>query len=263
MKQFIWTVIVCLIGMDLFAINPCRIGKKPFNAGERIEYQLYYNLGFIWINAGDARFQVQESYWRGLPVYKLSATGKTHKSFDSFFHVRDTLTSVVDRQHLLPYQAIKSAHENKWHGKDVFEFESIPSGWKVTTRLFRREAWSPDSISYTERCGFDILTSIYRLRSIPDKELFVEGKRMELPLRLDDDEYTIYLTYKGRERIKLHGGDTHKAHAFELTLIEGTVFKRGDVMKMWISDDAYKVPLLIESPIRVGKVKAIFRSRTT
>jgi hypothetical protein len=50
------------------------------------------------------------------------------------------------------------------------------------------------------------------------------------------------------------------AHAFTMTLIEGNIFKRGDVLKMWISNDGNKIPLQIESPIRVGYVKAIFRS---
>jgi hypothetical protein len=31
-------------------------------------------------------------------------------------------------------------------------------------------------------------------------------------------------------------------------------------MKIWVSADQNKVPLLIESPVRVGKIKAVLQS---
>jgi hypothetical protein len=44
-----------------------------------------------------------------------------------------------------------------------------------------------------------------------------------------------------------------------MTLIEGKVFKRGDVLKLWVSDDGNKLPLMVETPIKVGTVKAVFK----
>jgi hypothetical protein len=257
--------ILAFIFLALLLIQECSakmssaIENKTFMAGEKLDYQLYYNLSFVWISAGTCEFKVRSTFWGNKPVYQFIAQGKTQRSFDSFYKVRDTIVSYVDKEKLFPYKAYKFTHEDNWHGVDEFTFKEDTNGWRITTRLKRKKKWKKPEESWTKKCGFDIVTSIYRLRCLTDEKLYVKGKRIEIPVRLDDNEYNLYLTYLGKERIKLYGGGYYNAHAFNLVMIEGTVFKRGDVLKMWISDDGNKIPLLVESPIRVGNVKAVFR----
>jgi hypothetical protein len=238
----------------------CSVKNDVFISGEKLNYQLYYNVSFVWIQAGTCEFRVQNALYDKKPAYQLMAHGKTQKSFDPFFRVRDTLISFVDTQLLYPYRAYKYTHEDNWHGIDDFSFRRSEDGWQIQTKLKRKQTWKPVVESETSRCGFDIVTSIYRLRCFAGEDLYKPGKRLDIPVRLDDGEYTIHLTYIGKERIKLYGDGYYAAHAFTLTMIEGNIFKRGDVLKMWISDDKNRIPLLIESPIRLGYVKAIFRS---
>jgi len=237
----------------------CNIDKKAFLPGEQLQYQLYYNVGFVWIQAGTCEFKVHAAICNQKSVYQLMVNGKTQKSFDSFYKVRDTIISYVDTENLFPLKAYKYTHEDTWNGIDEFIFKRDTGGWKVTTKLQRKRSWKEPQESRTTRCGFDIVTSIYRLRCLSDERLFVKGHRFEIPIRLDDGEYNVSLVYLGKERIKLYGDGYYTAHAFKLTLIEGNVFKRGDALRMWISDDGNKIPLLIESPIKVGTVKALFR----
>lgn len=256
---------LAIIYLFLCLTSVCRpqmsgaIDSKTFVAGESLQYQLYYNWGFVWIQAGVCEFKVNAATWGREPAYQLVVQGKTIKSFDKFYKVRDTIISYVDRENIFPYKAFKYTHEDNWHGIDEFTFRQDSNGWKITTRLKRKKQWKEPEESRSVRYGFDIVTSIYRLRCFSDERLYVKGRRLEMPVRLEDDEYSFYLTYLGKERIKLYGGGYYSAHAFSLTLIEGNIFKRGDVLKMWISDDGNKIPLLVESPIRVGYVKALFR----
>jgi hypothetical protein len=39
-------------------------------------------------------------------------------------------------------------------------------------------------------------------------------------------------------------------------LIKGSLFKGGEGMKIWITDDANKIPIRIESEVSVGYVRA-------
>lgn len=236
------------------------IDEKAFLPGEELHYQLYYNLGFVWIQAGTCEFKVRSVTCNRRPIYQLMVSGKTQKSFDSFYRVRDTIVSYVDTENLIPFKAYKYTHEDSWNGIDAFTFTKDSGGWKITTKLHRKKSWNEPKESWTSNCGFDIVTSIYRLRCLSDKRLYIKGRRSEIPLRLDDGEYNVYLTYLGKDVIKLYGGGFYSAHAFSMTLIQGHVFKRGDALKMWISDDGNKIPLLVESPIRVGSVKAVFRA---
>lgn len=238
---------------------PCTIENKTFVAGEKLTYQLYFNLGFVWIQAGACDFKARSTTWNNQPAYQLMIQGKTQKSFDSFYKVRDTLVSYVDKETLVPFKAYKFTHEDTWNGIDDFTFKKEDNGWRITTRLQRKKKWKDPVESWTSQCGFDIVTNIYKIRCLSDDDLFTKGRRMEIPVRLDDNEYKIYLTYLGKERIKLYGGGYYNAHAYSLTLIEGTLFKRSDMLKMWLSDDGNRIPLLIESPIKLGNVKAVFR----
>jgi len=237
----------------------CSVSSELLVPGEHLDYQLYYNVGFVWIPAGTCEFRVRNALYNKMPAYQLSAQGKSHKSFDAFYRVRDTLISYVDTQNLTPFRAYKFTHEDNWHGIDDFSFRKVNDDWLISTRLKRKRGWKPIVESESDRCGFDIVTSIYRLRCFASPDMYTIGKRLDIPVRLDDGEYLVHLTYIGKERIKLYGDGFYNAHAFTLSMIEGNIFKRGDVLKMWISDDKNRIPLLIESPIRVGYVKALFR----
>lgn len=238
----------------------CSVNNDLLVPGESLNYQLYYNVGFVWIPAGLCEFRVKNATYNNKPALQLSAQGRSHKSFDAFYRVRDTLISYVDSQTLNPFRAYKYTHEDNWNGIDDFSFRKVNDHWLISTRLKRKRGWKPIVESESDRCGFDIVTSIYRLRCFASPDMYTPGKRLDIPVRLDDGEYMVHLTYIGKERIKLFGDGYYNAHAFTLSMIEGNIFKRGDELKMWISDDKNRIPLLIESPIRVGYVKALFRS---
>lgn len=40
-------------------------------------------------------------------------------------------------------------------------------------------------------------------------------------------------------------------------LVAGDVFKGGENMKVWVSDDEYRIPVMVEAKIIVGSVKGI------
>jgi hypothetical protein len=46
---------------------------------------------------------------------------------------------------------------------------------------------------------------------------------------------------------------------FSPQLISGEYFQDGDEMKVYVSDDQNRLPLVIESPLSVGYVKAVLK----
>ena len=71
---------------------------------------------------------------------------------------------------------------------------------------------------------------------------------------LDNQVYSIYIRYIGKETIKTRYGK-FQAIKFKPLLIKGTIFEGGEKMDVWIADDANHVPLRVESPISVGSMK--------
>jgi len=45
-------------------------------------------------------------------------------------------------------------------------------------------------------------------------------------------------------------------------LVDGTIFKGGEGMTVWVTDDKNKIPVMVEAQILVGSVKAILTNAT-
>jgi hypothetical protein len=71
---------------------------------------------------------------------------------------------------------------------------------------------------------------------------------------LDDKVYHLYIRYLGKERIQTRYG-TFNTIKISPLLIEGSIFKGGEKMAIWVSDDANHMPVRIDSPILVGSIK--------
>ena len=71
---------------------------------------------------------------------------------------------------------------------------------------------------------------------------------------LDDKVYELYIRYVGKQEIETKYGRFRAIKIMPL-LIDGTIFKGGEKMTVWVSDDANHIPVRIESPILVGSIK--------
>jgi len=99
----------------------------------------------------------------------------------------------------------------------------------------------------------DVLSSIFYARNI-DYSKYQPGAKIPFSMFLDDQVYNLYIRYLGKERIKTKHG-TFSTIKISPLLIEGTIFKGGEKMTVWVSDDENHVPVRVDSPILVGSIK--------
>ena len=78
--------------------------------------------------------------------------------------------------------------------------------------------------------------------------------KLPFPCSLIMKYINMYIRYVGKETIKTKYGKFN-AIKFKPLLIKGTIFEGGEKMTVWVTDDANHIPVRIESPIVVGKVK--------
>jgi len=71
---------------------------------------------------------------------------------------------------------------------------------------------------------------------------------------LDHTIYPLYIKYIGKATVKTQLGK-FKCIKFKTHLIEGTIFDEEDEMIVWVTDDANKIPIRVETPIIVGSIK--------
>ena len=236
------------------SLETCQIENTSFLPGEEITYEVYYNLNFVWFKAAKVVFTVSDLG----DEFHIMAKGKTYKSYDWLFKVDDTFESYISKESLYPRKAVRDIKEGKYRLYDRVEFDQ--ENYKATVLRGKSRAELGEELVFDlNGCMHDILSLMYYVRNLPVQKM-KKGDTFGVQLFLDKEVYPLRVSYKGLEeskKVKKLG--KYNAHLFMPETIEGSVFKKGDKMKIWVSDDNNRIPLLIDSPINVGSVKVVLK----
>ena len=220
----------------------CGIRNISFVDGEHLYFKVWYNMGKIWVGAGEATFDAKMEQLNGRNVYHIVGDGKTLKSYEWFYKVRDRYESFVDAQTMLPVKFIRNVNEG---GFKIYN--------NVTFNQQYGQAVSTNGIFNTPKCVQDVLSAIYYARNI-DYSKYQPGATIPFTMFLDDKVYNLYIRYVGKEKMETRYGTFNTIRIVPL-LIEGTIFKGGEKMSVWVTDDNNHLPVRVDSPILVGSIK--------
>jgi len=235
-------------------IASCGRPNTTFKAGEEITFSLQYNWGIMNVKAGEATFKVEDLG----DTYRFSAFGKTSSGIEWFYKVRDYYETIVDKETLLPLQAKKSLAEGGYRLYEKVEFNH-EDGVATVHRGKTRENLKSD-VMPLETCMYDIMSILYTSRNINFDNL-ANGEVMPIRFFMDKKIYPIEVIYEGKEPQKrVKGNGVHNTIKFRPQLVKNSLFPDGGEMSIWLTDDKNKMPLLIESPLSVGRVRAVLNS---
>jgi hypothetical protein len=241
-SRFVIALWLVLLSFPLTAGDDfCGVRNKAFQAGEVITFKVYYTLG-VYVAAGEATFRNTLEKLNGKPVYHIVGDGKTYNFYDNFFKVRDKYETYIDTATLQPYKFIRNVYEGGYK-----KYENVTFNQAANTAV------TSDGVFKVPNCVQDVLSSIYYARNIDFASYKVDDK-IPFSMFLDNETYNLYLRYLGKETVKTKYGK-FKAIKFKPLLIKGTIFEGGEKMTVWVSDDANRIPVRIESPISVGSIK--------
>lgn len=236
-------------------VDACSIFNSAFQHGEELTYKVYYNLNFVWVPAGEVVFRVDEFDNQ----FHYSVKGSTYSSYEWFFKVRDYYDTYVDKTSLLPKVSIRDVREGGYTLYDKVDFD------QKRNTAFSTRGRSKDNIKERKEfnvdpCMHDILSLIYFTRNLKFDQM-KKGDKVPVKIFIDKEVWPLNMTFKGKTAGKhIKGLGKYNALEFSPEVIEGIYFKEGTEMTIWASDDQNKVPLLIESPVAVGSIKAVLKS---
>ncbi len=219
----------------------CGIKNTAFKAGEVVNMTVYYTLG-AYIAAGEATFTTTLERYNGRPAYHFVGEGKSYPFFDNFFKVRDRYESYVDTATLLPMKFMRNVNEG---GHKIYN--------NVTFNQTSNTAVSTNGVFKITDCMQDVVSAMYYARNIRF-ENYKPGDKIPFDMYLDDEIYHLYIRYMGKEKVKTKYGKFN-AIKFKPLLVKGTMFEGGEKMTAWVTDDANRLLLRVESPISVGSIK--------
>lgn len=230
----------------------CNPQVKAFKDGEEITYKINYNWRKVWVSAGQVTFSVKIENYFGRQVYHFTGNGSTYPKYDWIYKVRDKYESFSDTGSLKPLRFIRAVNEGSTHYYDDQVFSYTKKKIYSTMQKGTKPAIK-DSVRI-KPCTYDVLTAIYAARGI-DFSLYKPNDTIPLILMLENKIYSVYIRYLGKEAYNAEGIGNFNCIKFRPLLIEGTLFKGGEEMTVWVTDDLNKIPLYIETPILVGTIK--------
>jgi hypothetical protein len=239
--------------------SQCPIKYRPFKPGETVNFQAYYNWGFIWVFAGEVQFRTFEKTYHNEPVYEFEATGNSLKNYDWLYKVRDKYQSFADKETLLPMYFERNTSEGGYKAFEQYFFNYAQNnvfGTVENNDLPRTK----DTIKLSS-CTFDVLSAIYFCRSM-DFDNFKINERQPITTLIDNKVYSLYFKYLGKETIENKDKKKYRCFKFSALMIEGTIFKGGEDIVVWVTDDDNRIPILVEAKILIGSVKAYFTNAT-
>ncbi len=220
----------------------CGMRNVAFNVGEEVMFTVYYAVAGIYVNAGNATFTSTLESINNRPVYHIAGEGKTNPSYDWIYKVRDKYETYIDTATMQPLKFIRNVNEGGYKKYQNVTFNKTANTALTTTGVFKVPA-----------CVQDVVSSMYYARNVDFSKLQPED-RIPFSMFLDNEVFNMYIRYVGKETIKTKYG---KFNAIKIKplLLKGTIFEGGENMTVWNTDDANHIPVRVESPIVIGKVK--------
>lgn len=220
----------------------CGMKNTSFKVGESFSLTIFYSVAGIYVNAGTAEISTTLGHFDNRPVYRISCEGRSNSSYDWIFKVRDHYESYIDTATMQSLKFIRQIHEGGYKKRENVVFNRETNTAITDKGVFK-----------TPPCVQDVVSAVFNARNI-DFNKYRPDDKIPFKMFLGNEVYNLYIRYLGKEKITTRLGTFH-AIKFKPLLIKGEMFKGGEKMTVWVSDDADHLPLRIESPIVVGTVK--------
>lgn len=248
MKRILATILLLTAALPLSA--------QLYHPGEVLEYRVSYRAKmFPNTEVGAVSVTTTREGVGDALRYKVVGKGRTLPTYRWFYNIEDTYTVWIDPATLRPERFESDIHESDYTFRSAYDYRWADS--LVHTRWSSRRRPEQQRTMRLTAETMDAIALFFSLRTA-EAEDFREGEPATLRMVLQDTIRDLQYRYLGREQKKIRNMGRFNTLKFECQLgtTEGFSFTDGTVFTIWISDDRNKIPLWIESPVRVGSINA-------
>jgi hypothetical protein len=216
--------------------------NNSFVPGESYKYKIKYGI----FTVGEALVDVDNQYYivNNRPCYKVNVVGRT-AGMTNIFKVKNTYRTYLDTSAFIPQRFIYSARENNFKRDQVVHFyhdkNEVVKIEKEESKTFQ----VPNNIQ-------DVVSGYYFLRTIDYSKMQI-GSSLSAPLFFDEELYNMKIKYAGKGTINTKYGKL-KVIKLNPVLPKNDLFKGENAIRIWVSDDQNKVPMLIEADFSMGTI---------
>ncbi|MBQ8047766.1 MAG: DUF3108 domain-containing protein [Prevotella sp.] len=225
----------------------------PFQGGEYLSYNLYYNWQFVWLKAGTASMSTVETKYKGQTAYRASLITRGNSKADDVFVMRDTLISYVSAD-LFPLYYRKGAREGKRYYVDEVWY-SYPDSKQCRVRQHQltSKGKHENREQMLDHRVYDMLGMFMRARSF-DPSKWQKGHTIDFDMVDGHKVESVQLKYLGKSTVKADDGKKYRC--LQLSYIENEEGKKKEIVRFYVTDDLNHIPIRLDMFLRFGSAKA-------
>ena len=212
--------------------------NKAFGVGEKLEFSVKYGK----IPAGTAVMEIPEIISPdGYKTFRIVSTAYSNDFVSIFYKVRDSVETLVDVSGIFPRKFAKKLREGGYRSD--------------RSTIFNQKdhlAITGDDTIPTYSFVQDALSSLYFLRT----QEIVLGKDILIDNHTDRKNYPLKIIVHKKEKIEVPAGKFDCIVVEPVMRAEG-IFKAKGSIKIWLTDDQYKMPVMMKSEVYfLGSISA-------
>ena len=253
--------LITLIFASLFTFTDvqaqrCGIVNTAFAPGERIEYDLFFRMGIIRARAGRGSITIQESTFRGQPVYRAQMIMGTTGAVDVIQSFSETSTSFLDKS-LRPLQYTRETHERS-HVTETQDFTYTGDQINIRAVRYINNVQQFDTLFTANACTFDYFSILLFVRNLDFENMNV-GDRRHVQFLTGRRLVNMYVNFLGTSTVRV-SGTRHEVYNVSMTVFDDAFTNPTEAISASLTRDANRVPVIINTDLRVGSIRAEMRS---
>jgi len=231
----------------------------PFQAGEKLAFDIHYKYGLVMLKAGTANYSIVSNVANN-NSYKLTLDFKTSSFFDRIFRMRDTLSSTIT-ENLRPVYHRRSVNEGNYQFTEELFFRKFGTDYsEVRVKRESRQLHKFDTILISNMLTYDILNLILYIRS------FDLAQWQATPVRnvstfVGRDKVHITIRCEGQSIVEKSDTLKYKTYKIAFDFTDSAFNESKNAIEVWLSDDKNRIPIKIRAKLRIGAVEVYLSSR--
>jgi hypothetical protein len=223
----------------------------PFRAGETLSYDVSWSSYFT---AGTATVTIVEKKPSSNSMaYYIVAEGRPTPLLSRIYTLYYKADTLLDAYSLLPQRSSVYSEEGRRRETKVTRFDHAARRARYEQQVGGRAAASED-VSIPPGTQ-DVLSVLYALRTMAMKP----GAKTTLPIVSNGDMYRMHAVVGNRETVRAGIGSV-TAWKIVPTIVDKNGEPEGSGYGVWLTDDARRLPVLMEATLPVGSFRLILRS---
>lgn len=211
-----------------------------------------FELTWYGVKSGTSVFEVSDAVYDNKSVLKISSTVKSSSFISMFYPIKDVVESYVDMKSLQPYRYRSRQQEGSYRSDKEIIFDRE----KNLATFINHKSGGKTQVSEITDGTHDPLSVVYFLRTIP----LEAGQSVNIEVHDGKKSWTLVVLGLAKEKVVVPAGTFDTLKVKTLIKFEGLSVNKGDVI-IWFTDDEVKMPVKMESKIKVGTITALLTEK--